>query len=1079
MLFGILGSVEAHHEDGTAVAVGGPRVRSLLALLLLDAGRIVPTETLVDALYGEEPPAGAANALQSQVSRLRRGLRDEAGTDKLVEFHAAGYRLSVTPDQVDAHRFTRLARDGRQALASGRHAEASELLGSALALWRGPAFADILHAPFAPARSAAWEEHRLDALADRIEADLALGRHQDVLGELRQLVAAHPLRERLVGQLMRALYGAGRQADALAVYEDTRRLLADELGTDPSADLAALHLDILRAAPSLTTASPAPAPGPSAAPEPAAPTAPEGPERRGLPAALTSFVGRDAELARIAELSGRARLITLTGPGGTGKTRLSVEAGRRAEGDVCFVDLAPVRREDELAQTVLSALGLRGGSLMPAGPGQFDDDTERLITGLATRELLLILDNCEQVVADVARLTHRLLAACPGVRVLATSREALGITGESLCPVPRLALPAPDASPDEALASPAVRLFADRAAAVRPDFVLDAGTVPIVQAVCDALDGLPLAIELAAARLRALPLAQVAARLDDRFRLLSRGDRAAAPRHQTLRAVVEWSWELLDEAEQTLARRLTVFPGGATIEAAARVCGVDEDEVVDLLADLADKSLIEPSGPDDAGPYRYRMFETIRLYGAERLDEAGERAALEKAHAAYFLEFADHAEPYLRTREQLEWLARLRADHANLRAAVRWAVDADPVAALRLGAALAWYWWLRGVRYEAAVPNLELIGKIGPVPPDGMTEEYLMCLMTAIPAVDPATGAHADLLGRALPLMNTLPHKPRRPQMWVMVGMAVGPDAGRQDPAWALMGEDPWSRAILHIGQGFMALYGGELPAARAEFEESLARFRKIGDQWGIANSIDQLAVLEDWSGDLTGALALTDEALDMMGRLGITEDIDDLLVRRGDMRLRAGDPEGARADYERAMRSAQRTGRPMTAAGARCGLGVLARLAGDPGEARRLQEQALAECPSSTFGSEESVAGILTELAWTALELDEDTRTARGLAWATVEMTYARSNFMSAACGIEALAGSAARDGDAAGAAALLGLGAAVRGAAIPGQPDVARVTAAARTALGAAEFETAYTAGAAVPRTDVVEFVARFGAG
>ncbi|NUP32242.1 MAG: AfsR/SARP family transcriptional regulator, partial [Streptomycetaceae bacterium] len=257
MLFGILGSVEAHHEDGTAVAVGGPRVRSLLALLLLDAGRIVPTETLVDALYGEEPPAGAANALQSQVSRLRRGLRDEAGTDKLVEFHAAGYRLSVTPDQVDAHRFTRLARDGRQALASGRHEEASELLGSALALWRGPAFADILHAPFAPARSAAWEEQRLDALADRIEADLALGRHQDVLGELRQLVPAHPLRERLVGQLMRALYGAGRQADALAVYEDTRRLLADELGTDPSADLAALHLDILRAAPSLTTASPA------------------------------------------------------------------------------------------------------------------------------------------------------------------------------------------------------------------------------------------------------------------------------------------------------------------------------------------------------------------------------------------------------------------------------------------------------------------------------------------------------------------------------------------------------------------------------------------------------------------------------------------------------------------------------------------------------------------------------------------------------------------------------------------------------------------------------------------------------
>ncbi|MGR7001917.1 ATP-binding protein [Yinghuangia aomiensis] len=384
-----------------------------------------------------------------------------------------------------------------------------------------------------------------------------------------------------------------------------------------------------------------------------------------------------------------------------------MEAGRRAEGDVCFVDLAPVRREDELAQTVLSALGLRGGSLMPAGPGQFDDDTERLITGLATRELLLILDNCEQVVAEVARLTHRLLASCPGVRVLATSREALGITGESLCPVPRLALPAPDASPDEALASPAVRLFADRAAAVRPDFVLDAGTVPIVQAVCARA-------RRAAARDRTRRRPGC---VRCRWRRSRRGwttgsgccRAATGPRRRGTRRCVRWSSGAgsLDEAEQTLARRLTVFPGGATIEAAARVCGVDEDEVVDLLADLADKSLIEPSGADDAGPYRYRMFETIRLYGAERLDEAGERAALEKAHAAYFLEFADHAEPYLRTREQLEWLARLRAEHANLRAAVRWAVDADPVGrpAARRGAGLVLVAARRALRSGRAEPR--------------------------------------------------------------------------------------------------------------------------------------------------------------------------------------------------------------------------------------------------------------------------------------------------------------------------------------------------------------------------------------
>lgn len=1054
MLFGILGPVEVRHADGTAVAVGGPRVRSLLALLLLNAGRIVPTQTLVDGLYGEAPPGDAANALQSQVSRLRRGLRDDAGTDKLVEFHAAGYRMSVDPEQVDAHRFERLVREGRRALAAGGHAKAHRLLDEALDLWRGPALADVMDAPFATAQASAWDELRLDALADRAEAALALGRHRDLVGELQRLVAENPLRERLVGQLMRALYGAGRQAESLAAYEDTRARLADELGADPSAELAAVHLDILRAAPSLTPA--------------AAPAAPvQEAEHLGLPAQLTSFVGRDAELERVGTLlDTAARLVTLTGPGGTGKTRLSVEAGRRDSGDVCFVDLAAVRRADELTATLLAALGLRDSGLMPAN--QTDGGTARLVSGLAARRMLLILDNCEQIVTEVARLAHTLLGACPGVRILATSREALGITGETLCPVPRLAVPAEGTSLDEALAAPAVRLFADRAAAVRPDFAVDEANLPTVLAVCAALDGLPLAIELAAARLRALPLDEVAARLDDRFRLLSRGNRAAAPRHQTLRAVVEWSWDLLDETEQELARRLTVFRGGATITSAARVCGLPEDEAVELLADLADKSLI------DGADGRYRMFETIRLYGSERLDEAGESDAMCRAHAEYFLELAERARPFLRTGDQLEWLDRLGAEHANLKAALNWAIDNDPNLGLRLNAALSWYWWLRGLRNESGGPAAALLAAVGDEPPEGLGEAYLLCLLAALSEPnDHDDGTRARRLARAQPLLFSLPEPPSQPELFIILGMALGPEGSDQERTRELIGDDPWSQAMVCIGYGFTKLYGGEITEAREHFTAALERFKALGDRWGTANALDQLAVFSDWAGDFAGSLALMDEALDLMRELGITEDIDDLLVRRAELCLRMGDTDAARKIYEHVMVSAKRTGRLTTVALGRCGMGELARRAGDLVEARRLQEQALAECSADSFDSAGGQAAIMTSLSWTSTALG-DTHKARGLAYAAIDLTYAQGNLMIAADAVEALADALLEEGDAAGATWLLGLGVATRGTAVPGHRDVARVAERARGELGDAAYKEAYTRGRSVARGDVADALA-----
>ncbi|MEV1176458.1 BTAD domain-containing putative transcriptional regulator, partial [Nonomuraea sp. NPDC049784] len=440
MRFQILGPTTALGEDGEPVALGGPRVRALLTLLALHAGRIVGAEQLVDGMYGPKPPEGVANALQSQVSRLRRAL----GRD-LVEFHPAGYRLVADPQEVDARRFELLAQAGRQALAGGDPGQAATLLREALDLWRGAPLAD---APHAGAAAAALEELRLAATEDRVQADLDLGRHRELVAELRQLTAAHPLRERLRAQLMRALYGSGRQAEALTVYDEARKILDEELGVEPGAELAAAHLAVLRADPAL---------GSPAAQAPR--------QRRGLRAQLTSFVGRDEEIEQVGARLRANRLVTLIGPGGAGKTRLATEAAERAAGDVCFVPLAPVSDGGDVPMAVLTALDIRD-TLMHGPERPAVDPVTRLVSALAGRTLLLILDNCEHLVAATAELADALLASCPGLRVLVTGREALGIIGESILPVAPLRLPPPEAG--NPLDYPAVRLFADRAAAVRP-----------------------------------------------------------------------------------------------------------------------------------------------------------------------------------------------------------------------------------------------------------------------------------------------------------------------------------------------------------------------------------------------------------------------------------------------------------------------------------------------------------------------------------------------------------------------------------------------------------------------------------
>ncbi len=1023
MRIGVLGATAAWRPDGAPVAVGGPRSRALLALLALDAGRFVSAERLIDGMYGEAPPEGAANALQSQVSRLRSALKELAP----VEFTAAGYRLVVEPGEVDVHRFEELARSGRALVGSGDNARAADVLGEALELWRGEALADLGEAPFAATQVTRLAELRADVVDDYAEARLALGK--DVIGDLRETIAANPLRERPRAQLIRAHNAAGRPADALSAFEDARRVLADELGADPGPELAEAHLAVLRG-------------------EAETPSIPA------LPAQLTSFVGRADELRQVSELLARSRLVTLTGPGGTGKTRLAVEVATGESGPVAFVELAPLDGSD-IGAAVLAALGLRDAPVNPSGGVQ--GPVDRLISALRDRAVLLVLDNCEHVVDAAAKLVARLLGACPGLRVLATSREPLGITGEQLAPVPRLAVPPPGTSAVQALGFPAVRLFADRAAANDPAFIVDETTIGDVQHICAALDGLPLAIELAAARVRTLELGDIAARLDDRFRLLARGSRTAEARHRSLRGVVEWSWELLDEDERELARRLTVFSGGATTAAAAEVCGVRD--AVDLLPELADKSLVEASGG------RFRMLETIRAFCAEQLAEAGETDTVQRAHAEYFLRFAEEADPKLRTAEQLVWLDVLDVEYDNLLAALRWATVHDLAIALRLVLMLATYWWMRGRRFEGAVLSLEVVRRCDPETQAAFPEEFLLCVLGALSGM-PDHEVLAPYVPMAERYAVDLDFLPEHPIVTMLQAVVVGPPgsdetliAGRAQSM--LTHGDPWLWALVPTGFGLQAMLKGDLDAAEEGLREGAAQFRRLGERWGLSMSLDHLSQLLGWRGRYAEALVLMDEAMTLMREIGATDDCADLLCRRAESRALQGDPDGARADFELAVSLARNSGMPETRAAAHIGLSTLARRAGDLGMARALSERALAECTGGTSFAVESVrAAAITSLGWLAVA-EGAAAQATDLfrqALLTANRWHAGSSGASA---LEGLAAVAQVEGHPERAALLLGAAVAVRGVAITGDPDVTAVRTTISESLGTEAFERAYDVG------------------
>jgi predicted ATPase len=1054
----VLGPLDVSDAAGRAVPVTGTRLRQLLIRLAIDAGRPVDADRLAEDLWPDEQPTEAANALQALVSRLRRATGRES-----IEHGAGGYRLAVDPADVDAAEFEWLVAEGRRELAEADQAGAADTLRRALGLWRGPALADARDAPFAAAAITRLEELRLAALEDRIEADLTLGRGAGLVPEAEALVAAHPLRERLRGQLMRALYAAGRQADALAVYADTRRLLADQLGVDPSPALAAVQLAILRGE--------------------AGPPVADPPARRrstNLPAQLTSFVGRDEELRQVAKLLAGARLVTLTGPGGAGKTRLSIEASasqlEQAPDGIWFVPLAPVRDALDVPQAVLTAMGLpETGHLAERVVPPLD----RLADALAGQQTLLVLDNCEHLVDSVAGLAGRVLADAPRVRILATSREPLGLTGETLCPVPSLRLPPQEAAAEDAVVYPAVRLFADRAAAVRPGFTVDADTVGPVVRICRALDGIPLAIELAAARLRVLTPGQVADRLDDRFRLLSVGSRAALPRHQTLRAVVDWSWDLLDAAERTTLRRLSVFSGGATPDSAEQVCalGGDRAGVIDVIASLADKSLVVVEGDPQV---RYRLLETVRAYAAERLTESGEEDRVRAAHAAYFLDLAERAEPELRGHYQIEWLNRLAAEHDNCTAVLRRAVAAgDGSLGVRLVAALVWFWMLRDYDSEAAQWAREVHEITGGTPPPGLADAYAICAFIAVVAPKEEGFLGAVKLGEALQRIMPLIEGSKHP----LVGMAAPVLAvltGDQDLARrqlaALAGHpDPWTRAAQQMFRGHLAVNSGQIEQAAPDLTAALAAFRATGDRWGMIVSLTGLAEVALARGRPAEAVRVLEEARactsgEFAGPWG-----EAMRIHLGRARARLGDADGARAEFDRGVAVAGRTGNRDDEATGYVELSELARADGDLAQARGLLERALAIAePIAQRPDMCVVAATAFSKLGCLCEQQGDLDGAagwhaKGLAALGITGVVLLPSNPVLAIVVQGIAALAATRGELTRAVELLGLAHTLQGFSDPGNLEVARVTAAAG-GLDRAAFDAAYARGQSLTRDDAL---------
>jgi predicted ATPase/DNA-binding SARP family transcriptional activator len=841
--FRVLGPLEVIERD-LPLQLGGAKQRAVLAVLLLHRGEPVSRDRLIDELWGEDPPRSAAKTLQGYISHLRKAVGEG-----FVVTRGGGYQLSLAPGHLDLDEFERLAAEGEEALAAGQAASAADRLRAALALWRGRPLADFAYEPFAQAAIGRLEEARLAALEKRIDADLALGRHDRLVSELEALVREHPLRERLRAQRMLALYGAGRQAEALEAYRQARRALSEQLGIEPGPELRQLEHAILAQDPEL--ASPV--------------RRPMVPRRTNLPAPARPLLGRDRELRELITLARAARLLTLTGPGGTGKTRLAlelaVELGSEFPDGAWWVALESLSDPALVEQTIAEAVDAR----------------ERLAEHLADKRLLIVLDNFEQLLA-AAPLLGDLLSLAPELSLIATSRERLGLSAEQEYPVAPLAEAA------------AVSLFTARARQLIPGFEPD----PSVAEICRRVDGLPLAVELAATRVKVLTPAQILARLEHRLEFLTAGARDAPERQQTILATIDWSYRLLTDGEQRLLRGLAVFVGTFELDAAEEVCQTD----LATLQSLVDKSLVVRGGEG-----RFLLLGTIREYALARLEQADETQTMRRRHAQWFFELGASAQTGIRSDQQSTWLSRLRADTDNLRAALAWAVEHDIPRGVELARALFPPWHIRG-------SFSELLGWF----------EQALADPKAIPP--PVRALGLSTFGRTLFFHQDYERAAEVLQESLALLRRLG-DEREQARVLNALGGVHWA-----TGEGRQAV---------SLREQALAIHRRLGDRAGEAQSLHLLGEELRDAGQFERATALLEQAVAINTELGDRLSTSFSLHSLADAALDQQNTQRADEFYKQALAIADQFEDHWNQAYCLAGLACVAALNGDRDCAARL----------------------------------------------------------------------------------------------------------------------------------------------
>lgn len=1017
--FRVLGPLETARE-GVTVTLGGPKPRQLLAFLLLQAGRPVGVDALTDALWGEHPPATAVKTIHKYVSVLRKGLGD--GT--AIATQPTGYTCEVSPGQLDADRFEYLVDQASRTIEPERSAA---MLEEALGLWRGVPWADLSDHAEALAERARLEELRLSAIEDLMEAELSLGRHDQITARLEKLVTESSLRERRWAQLMTALYRSGRQAEALAAYQRLRQAVIDEFGIEPSPELQDLQHRILTQDPRLAV--------------PKVPVAASGSGRElehlnNLPVPLTRFVGRRRELAETRRLLGTSRLLTLTGVGGCGKTRLALELvvgelNRHPDG-VWLVALDALADPDRVPRAVATAIGARE---QPA-----TSLTDVVVDVLRPKQSLLILDNCEHLIEACARFAHRLLSACPDLRILATSRERLGITGESVWQVPPMPIPQSEKLPSASLRrNEAIELFVDRATSAAPGFELNDDNASAVAQICRRLDGIPLVLELAASRVASLEPNDIARRLDDRLDVLGEGNRSAPPRQQTLAAAIDWSHQLLEVTERQLFNRLSVFAGGFTLEAAEDVCcdpTIPADQVVGLLSRLVESSLVLP--PHHArGPARYRLLETLRHFGRERLYEIGETERLRQRHVRYCLSLAEKAEPELRGPNQAEWLDRLEAEHHNLRAALEYSRD-DAEVGLRLVSTL-WDFW-------------EARGHVG----EGL--EWLERLLTGDSPVEDRVRARATLVVG-----------------WLALAHAETDRAAKLcDEVMSLYGSlsDRSGIALSTHLRGWLTQYRGAYGEASKLLEEALAEHERLDESWQTAFALHHLGMVSRLRGDYEQARRQHQRSLDLYRRAGDRLRQAYALWMLGTVARYQGEYASSSIHLEESLRLLGELGDRSGVAHVQYTLGDVARLREDHAEAVSLYEESLARLRE--LGDKRCVASTLGNLAAVA-QLQSDPDRTESLFFESLGLRRELGDKAGIAECLEGLATVNISRHEPAHAAQLLGAAQALRDVTGSVRPEVERAAhdrqvAALRDALRDEIFETSWTMGLQDPERIIV---------